>query len=114
MNWQISTVKLYHQMMNHHGVTFVWACQDWHSSGVLVYTGDRGVRQFLQQHGVTGMTAQRLLDEYGSSAEEAVRQDPYSALIKTCQGSTFRSVCNFFLHSSLGRLMMPQSQSSLA
>lgn len=48
------------------------------------------MRDFLQKHGVIGVTAQKLLEEFGSLTEERVRQDPYTALTKTSQGSTYR------------------------
>ena len=52
--------------------------------------GDRGMREFLQKHGVVGVTAQRLLEQFGSLTEEKVREDPYTALTKASLGSTFR------------------------
>ena len=56
----------------------------------FVMAGDRGIREFLQKHGVVGVTAQRLLEQFGTLTEEKVREDPYTALTKTSPGSTFR------------------------
>ena len=61
----------------------------------MLVLGDRGMRDFLQKHGVIGVTAQKLLEEFGSLTEERVRQDPYTALTKTSQGSTYRCALLF-------------------
>lgn len=53
------------------------------------------MREFLQKHGVVGVTAQRLLEQFGSLTEERVREDPYTALTKTSPGSTFRYRTDF-------------------
>lgn len=52
--------------------------------------GDRGAREFLQKHGVSGAMAQKLVLKYSSTTEEAVRQDPYTCLTHTSMSSTFR------------------------
>lgn len=52
--------------------------------------GDRGAREFLQKHGLTGSPAQKLVQHYGNDTEEAVRQDPYACLTRTSSSSTFR------------------------
>lgn len=52
--------------------------------------GDRGAREFLQKHGVSGAMAQKLVLKYSSTTEEAVRQDPYTCLTHTSISSTFR------------------------
>ncbi|KAA6424284.1 MAG: hypothetical protein FRX49_05496, partial [Trebouxia sp. A1-2] len=52
--------------------------------------GDRGAREFLQKHGVSGAMAQKLVLKYSSTTEEAVRQDPYTCLTHASTSSTFR------------------------
>ena len=52
--------------------------------------GDRGAREFLQKHGLSGSAAQKLVQHYGNDTEEAVRRDPYACLTRTSSSSTFR------------------------
>lgn len=59
-------------------------------SGCCLVAGDRGAREFLQKHGVSGAMAQKLVLKYSSTTEEAVRQDPYTCLTHASTSSTFR------------------------
>ena len=59
--------------------------------GCCLVAGDRGAREFLQKHGLSGAMAQKLVLKYSSSTEEAVRQDPYTCLTHASTSSTFRS-----------------------
>ena len=61
------------------------------NSRCCLVAGDRGAREFLQKHGVSGAMAQKLVLKYSSSTVEAVRQDPYTCLTHASTSSTFRS-----------------------
>ena len=66
------------------------ACKSAHTADCVCCAGDRGARQFLQEHGVSGVNAQRLVQKYGTNTEDMVRQDPYSCLTAVSVQSTFR------------------------